>query len=87
MLHAPEVTGSDLHFGKVSLSREGDWIAGCRLVVWPKKMVRLRGGHREGKTRLRQAIWKLKAQSETLDQAAKKLRAPSKLRAWMGVLA
>lgn len=37
-LHAREVTRSDLHFGKVSLCWEGGWIAGCRLMAWPRKM-------------------------------------------------
>lgn len=30
---AGEVTRSDLHFGKVSLSWEGGWMAECRLMA------------------------------------------------------
>lgn len=77
VLHARKVTRSDLHFGKVSLSWERRLDCRVQTDGVTQEDGRLRGGHREGKTGLHQAIWELKAQSETLDQAAKKLRAPS----------
>lgn len=69
VLQAPEeeVTWPDLHFEKMSLSWEGDWIAGCRRTRWGwwsdpgSPWSRLENGCGGGQTGSCEAVWQLRA--------------------------